>query len=444
MPLGKVFRNWYPLAASWILMALELSLVSAIMARLANPRISLAAYGGIVFPLSLIIEAPIIMLLAASTALCKDSQAYRLVYRFMFWTGAGLTAVHILVATTPLYGLVVGGLIDAPEEIRDPARLGMIIMIPWTWAIAYRRLQQGVLIRFGKSHRVGIGTALRLVTNMTVLGIGYAIGTIPGIVVGTSAVAIGVVCEAAYAGFSVRPILRGVLPKAPVSEQPLTIGRFLHFYIPLAMTSLLTLLALPIGSAAISRMPRALDSLAVWPVLSGLTFTLRSLGLAFNEVVVALLDQPGAARALRRFTLLLSMATSLILLIVAATPLAGIYFGGVAGLTDTLRHLAGKGVWIAILLPALGVHQNWHQGVLVHSHKTRAITEAVIVYILISSTLLLLGILLQDIPGLFVALIAAAIGNTCQVSWLWFRSRERVNQLSQDPSQLPRIGILEG
>jgi len=43
---------------------------------------------------------------------------------------------------------------------------------------------------------------------------------------------------------------------------------FLDFYIPLAMTSLLFLLAQPMGSAAISRMPMALESLAVWPVVS--------------------------------------------------------------------------------------------------------------------------------------------------------------------------------
>ena len=43
--------------------------IAAVVARLPNPRINLAAYGGIVFPLALIIESPIIMLLAASVAL---------------------------------------------------------------------------------------------------------------------------------------------------------------------------------------------------------------------------------------------------------------------------------------------------------------------------------------------------------------------------------------
>jgi hypothetical protein len=68
----RIFDTWWPLAASWVLMGAELPVLSAVVARLDNPEINLAAYGGIIFPIALLIEAPVIMLLAASTALCKD------------------------------------------------------------------------------------------------------------------------------------------------------------------------------------------------------------------------------------------------------------------------------------------------------------------------------------------------------------------------------------
>ncbi len=423
LTLRQVWRTWWPLAASWILMGLELPTVSAIMARLADPEISLAAYGGIVFPLSMIVEAPIIMLLSASTALCKDRQSYQLLRRFMIIMGVGLTATHLLIVLTPLYGLVIGGLIGAPEEIREPARIGLIIMTPWTWSIAYRRLQQGVLIRFGRSHLVGIGTAIRLGTNVLVLAAGYALGTLPGIVVGSTAVASGVVAEAIYAGITVRPVLRGPVSAAAAQETPLTMGRFLHFYIPLAMTPLIALLSAPIGSASISRMPRALDSLAVWPVISGLGFMLRSVGIAYNEVVVALLDRPGALRALKRFALMLGTTTSAILLLVAATPIAGYYFGRLSALPPTLTLLATQGIWLSILMPGLGVLQSWRQGILVHTRRTRAITEAVVLYLLVNAVLLGIGIHLERITGLFVALAAITIGNAAQIIWLGLRSR---------------------
>ena len=63
--LKRVLVTWWPLAASWLLMGVELPALSAIVARLPEPEINLAAYGGVVFPIALIIESPIIMLLAS-------------------------------------------------------------------------------------------------------------------------------------------------------------------------------------------------------------------------------------------------------------------------------------------------------------------------------------------------------------------------------------------
>ena len=39
MRLGEVARTWLPLAASWLVMGLEMPVVSAIIARLADPEV---------------------------------------------------------------------------------------------------------------------------------------------------------------------------------------------------------------------------------------------------------------------------------------------------------------------------------------------------------------------------------------------------------------------
>jgi len=114
----QVFRAWSPLAASWLMMGIELPAVSAVMARLAHPEISLAAFGGIVFPLALLIEAPIIMLLSASTALSRDRPSYLKLRRFMWLAAGGLTALHLAVAATPLWDVVVGRLLGSLSASR--------------------------------------------------------------------------------------------------------------------------------------------------------------------------------------------------------------------------------------------------------------------------------------------------------------------------------------
>jgi hypothetical protein len=436
--MRRVAQTWWPLAASWLLMGAELPALSAVMARLPHPEINLAAYGGVVFPLALIIESPIIMLLAASTALSKDWASYLKLSRFMMRAGAILTTLHVLVAFTPLYYVVVEGVIGAPPEIVEPARVGLMIMTPWTWSIAYRRFQQGVLIRFGHPRAVGLGTAFRLCADAVVLSIGYYTGTIPGIVVATCAVIAGVLTEATYAGLAVRPVLRDQLKLTKPVEPPLTFRAFLEFYVPLAMTSLLVLLVQPIGAAAMSRMPRALESLAVWPVVSGLIFMLRSIGIAYNEVVVALLDEPGSTPTLRRFATLLTATTTFLLVILTATPLADFWFGRASGLSLPLVVLAHTALWLALPIPGSNVLQSWYQGALVHKRRTRGITQAMGIFLLISSAVLWAGVTWGQVVGLVVGLAAFGAASLAQTAWLWYRSRPVMHSLeTRDAGSLP-------
>ncbi len=421
--MQRIIRTWWPLAASWMLMAAELPALSAVMARLPNPSINLAAYGGVVFPLALIIESPILMLLSASTALSKDWASYRKIWRFMMATSAVMTGLHLLLVFTPLYYVVVRGILGVPEVIVEPARIGLMIMTPWTWAIAYRRYHQGVLIRFGHSKAVGAGTVMRLSANGLVLLIGYSLGTVSGIVVATSAVIAGVISEAVYVGLAVRPVLRDDVKPAPPVVPPLVWRAFFAFYIPLALTSFISLVAQPIGSAGLSRMPDPIASLAVWPVVTGLLFLIRSLGFAFNEVVVALLDRRGMMSSLRLFTGILAVSVTAFLLLFVMTPLSEVWFGRISALPPHLAELARTGLWLTLPIPALTALQSWYQGSIVNSRRTRGITEAVVIFLVVNVTLLWAGVVWGQVIGLYVGLAAFTISSAAQTAWLWWRSR---------------------
>ena len=440
LTLRQVVAAWTPLAGSWLLMGLELPAVSAVMARLPDPKVSLAAYGGVVFPMALLIESPIIMLLAASTAVVRDEPSYRVVRRFMFAVAGALTLLHALVAFTPLFDLLVAQVLGVPSEIREPARLGLRILLPWTLSIAFRRTQQGVMIRHGDPRAVTIGTAIRLGTNALILGIGLWHGGWPGIVVGCTAVASGVVAEAIYAGICAAPVLRRSIWGRPVVGTPLTLASFLHFYLPLMATPLISFLAMPLASAAMSRMPLALDSLAVWPALNGLTFTLRSMGFAFNEVVVSQLDRWRPVAALRRFALLLGLATSGLLVLMAVSPLGTLWFGRVSGLPPALAALGAGAFVFMIPQPFFAVWQSLFQGALLHSRRTRGVTESVVAMLLATLTVLAIGIVLQRGAGLFAVAAAFVVGNLAQTAWLWARGRAELNGvIARDAEHVPSV-----
>jgi hypothetical protein len=402
-------------------MALEGPAISAVVARLANPEINLAAFGGLVFPLALVVEAPVIMLLAASTALCRDWDSYRHLRGFMHKVSAVLTVLHAVVVFTPLYGLIATQLVKAPPDIIGPARTGLMVMLPWTWAIAYRRFNQGTLIRHGYSLSVGLGTAVRLAADGAVLLVGYLVGTIPGIVVASGAIIAGVVSEAVYVGLRVRPVLRTRVRLAPPLKVPLTFRAFLDFYVPLSLTSLVLCVASPIVSAGISRMPGALESLALWPVVTGVTFLVRSPGISYNEVVVALLDHPRAYLRLKRFTAGLCLGTTAVLLVFLIPPVGSLWFERATGLSSQLAAVARHSLLFAVPMPAIAVLQSWYQGMVLHSRRTRSITESVLVYLFVSGLVLLAGVVWGGAQGIYMGMAAVTAGELARTVWLRFR-----------------------
>jgi len=418
-----VLAAWLPLALSWLMMAIELPALGAVVARLADPKINLAAYGGVVFPLALLIEAPVIMLLSASTALCRTHQAYTTLRRYMMVMGGALTGLHVLLAFTPLFDLVAVRLLDVPADVIEPARIGMRIMTPWTWTIAYRRFMQGIQIRAGRSRLVGIGTGVRLAANSCVLAVGYFAWRPAGIVVGTTAIAVGVSAEALFAHFATLPLVRQLLrAQTDGTEHELRWRPFLSFYFPLALTSLLVLAVNPIGTAAVSRMPRALDSLAAWPSVMGLMFLFRSLGMALNEVVIAMLERPGAHAAVRLFARRLSLVLSIAFFAVMLTPLGLGWFRGVQHLTPEHAELGLRAVLCGGLLPGLSAAQNWYQGWLVHARRTRAIGEAIAIYLLVCVCLLAVGIRWGGASGIVVFMASSSVAALAQTLWLQRRA----------------------
>ena len=153
------------------------------------------------------------------------------------------------------------------------------------------------------------------------------------------------------------------------------------------------------------------------------------MGHAFQEVAVALLDHPGSYRSLQRFVRLLATSTTTVLIVGALTPASRFWFETVSGLNPELVELARTGLWFGILLPSLSVLQNWFQGILVHSRFTRAVTEAVVVFLITCGTGLLVGVYLGRFAGLYVGLASFSLGGLAQMSWLWARSRKWVSKL---------------
>ena len=419
----QILKTWLPLVGSWLLMSIEQPAINAIIARLADAEVNLAAYGSISLSIAIIINAPGIMLLAASTALCKDWETYRKIGKITLLIGGILSAIHLSVAVTPIYDFIVNVLMEVPAEVVEPGRIGLICLAPFSFGIAFRRYQQGTMIRFGHSNLVWETTLARLVVVCVILAIGMVVKTIPGTLLGGLAQGLGVLASAIYAGIRIRKI-KAQIQAAPVIENPLTLKQFFKFYIPLALTSTLLMLWQPLISSAVSRMPDPLESLAVWSVVSGLLNTLRSPGMAYREAVVALLDEPKAFQVLRKFTLLGSAVLVGFTALFVLTPMSEFWFSTVASLTPEIVPVAQTALAFGIPVGCMRMYLSFFEGIIVSQGKTNAIAEAVVVFLFALSIVLILGVVLESYKGIYIATAAYLFANLTQTVWLMLRSRK--------------------
>lgn len=422
LTLWQILRFFIPLAASWVLMTAETPSISAAVARLPNAERMIAALG-IMMALAVTIESPVIMLLGTSTALARNRQAYQVLLRYTRDLCLSLTALTALIAFTPLFDIFLLRVMGIPTAIAEAVRPGLQIMLLWTAAIGWRRFKQGVLIRFGYTRYVGLGTGIRLVASVGTAVALAVWGGITGVETAAWALMAGVLVEALYAEWvSQRVISKHLPPEVEASEPPLTYSAVNRYHLPLAMTSLLVLLAQPVIGAALARTPNPERALAAWPLTFGVLLISRSLGLALPELVIAMLQNPANYPAMRRFTMALGTIAGVGLLLVVFTPLGQWYYTGFIGMPLSLAQDALPGVLAGLPVPVLMVWASWERGLLMTHKHTTPLSVAMGLHILTLATVLTMGVLLR-LPG--VPLAAAALSLAMLVEAFYLHSQSR-------------------
>lgn len=409
-----IFAFWAPLAATWVMMAVEGPYLAAVVARLPEPTLGLAAYG-VAIAMAVLVEAPVIMLLSASTALVEDAVSYRRLRTFAHGLNAFATLLLLVVLVPSVHRGLMVGLLGLPEDLAGLTYGALWCFLPWPAAIGYRRFWQGVLIRAGRTRLVAGGTVVRLVA-MSAAALALAISTdLPGASVGASALSVGVLTEAAAARWMARGAIRALLDPtdraasppaaAPISGDPhdiAEIGRagvstatpppepapserdaapsysdIGSFYVPLALTSLVGIAIQPMLTFFMGRAAFPVESLAVFPVVSSLGFLFRSVGLSFQDAVIALLGRRDEGYAeIRRFAIGLGAALSGILGLIAFTPLSHLWFVHVSGLTPELAEFAIPAARVLTPVPFFGVLLSLQRGVLIRNRTTGPIIIA--------------------------------------------------------------------
>jgi hypothetical protein len=408
LSLGRVGRFWLPLQATWLMMAVEGPFLAAVIARLPDPKFNLAAYG-VAFSLAIMVEAPVIMMMSAATALVDSAGNYRRLRNFTWLLNTGITAVMLLLIFTPAWDLVILSLMGLDPEVARLTHTSLVILLPWPAAIGFRRFYQGLLIRAGLTRRVAWGTVVRLSFMVFTAVVIRQATSLPGAWVGACALSSGVLAEAVASRLMARRQVADLLTQA--GQGLLSYGEIFTFYYPLALTSTISLVVHPMVTFFLGQSRNALESLAVMPVINSLVFIFRTPGLSFQEVAIAVLGRSWGNLALvRRFAGLLGMGAAVGLALIALTPLSSVWFQKVSGLSPELTAFALPPVRILVLMPAMSVLLSLQRSLQVARRQTGPVTWASLIEVGAILLVLLLTLKVGDWIGATAAACAFMVG----------------------------------
>jgi hypothetical protein len=400
----KIFLFWIPLAATWLMMSAEGPYLAAIIARLANEKYNLAAFG-IAYSFGLMLEAPIIMLLSASIAIVKNKYSYEKMLKFTHILNFGITLGMLTLIYPKIFFFLTVNLMGLKTEIAKITHLSTIFLLPWPAAIGYRRFFQGILIKYGKTNKVAIGTIVRL-SAMSVTALVLFTSKLHGACIATISLSIGVSCEALATRIMVHGLIKEVKKgHHEESTEKIKFGEIIHFYYPLALTPVIALTAQPLVTFFIGKSNHAIESLAVLPVVSSFIFIFRSLGLSYHEVAVALMGEKFKNYIkIRNFAIFIGLFSFISLTIIIFTPLIHIWLKTISGLTDELADFAILPMKIMAITPVLSVLISFQRAILVLGKQT--------VYVSIGTMIEVIGIFTVLFTMIKFTLVSGAIAAT--------------------------------
>jgi len=423
----RIFRFWLPLAGTWLMMAVEGPLLAAIIARMSAAELNLAAYG-VAYAFALVAEAPIIMLMSAATALVSGQRSYRQLRRFTAILCVLVTALMVLLLVPPVFDLIMFRLVGLSAEVGSRVYLALLVLLPWPGVIGLRRFYQGVLIRNRQTDRVALATVARVGFMALSALLLYCYPAVQGALLGGVALSCGVIAELV----ATRLLASGAVTRFLTTEDTeagMDMRGLSRYYLPLAMTPFITLGVHPLVTFFLGQGRQPLESLAVMPVIGALVFVFRAIGLSFQEAGIALVGENTANwKTVGWFATTLAGVMTVLLVVIAYTPLAEFWFVRVSGLTQGLAEFSIWPLRLMAFLPAMTVMSAYLRALLMGAQVTRPISTATVVEAALIVAVLTALLYDASLPGAVCAAIAYLVGRMAAILWMLLPVRQVVRK----------------
>ncbi len=379
----QLTKFFIPLATMPIMISLSHNIINAALARFPAPELSLAVFT-LLKAVTNIFNAPLHMSRQTILTLVNDKSSFKLITKFLWLVGGVMMLGVLILGTTPLGPWLLRNIIGLTESKKILLLQQALLVTSFLpLVVVLRNIPQALATGLEKTHILIPGVVIRVITITLFLWWSIRTSLLSGVMAGSLTWIVGVGLE----GLTILVLLKyrlGTLPQiadeiADTQPEKLKLPKIIKFVLPLTAMVLLMRFIQPIIQSGIARAPGpATTTLAAYGVAWGIVTLIRSPLRMLNQCILVYVDGMNDPRwpTVKKFSLLVGILISIIMLVIGLTPLGAWLLTTVMAVSTPIAELAQQVIAAFWLFPLIKAWRESFWGILMEKNTTGIISWA--------------------------------------------------------------------
>ena len=356
-------RFFLPLMLTAELMMISHAIISAFLARMADPEAVLAAYS-IAFYLHATLGSPLWACQIIAVSYIRDRASFVRMITFGTWVGVPLIVLWTLIGTTPLGDWAYGGLFGAGPEVVRTAKLCTLIFTGMILFVIVRSAIYGLFMVKRRTILVTYGSILRLIALALLLY--FLSGLVQGAEVGAASLVACVAVETIAACIIARPYFK----RLPQGDEPPAYRDIWKLSWPIMCMHIAESGVVFTLNMFLGRLLRPELALAAFGILDSVLRVLLSPTRNLIPVVQTLVNSRRDLPAVLLFSLLVGLIFAGFMLLFLFEPVRTLALTGIMGLPPEMADYIAPALALGGLLALTMTASALTRGLLINAKRT--------------------------------------------------------------------------
>jgi hypothetical protein len=413
--LKDAYAFFLPLIFMAEMMMISHSIIHAFLARLPDPKVTLAAYN-VAFSYHSVAGSPIWTAVMTSLAFLTDRRSVYRMLSFNLWLSGMVTLAGAVVAFTPVGDLLFGLLMGASPEVTRQAKKALAIFLVIPPVTVFRAVSYALLMHQRHTILITIGTFMRL------LSLAGFLAVLPLFVRGASVGAAAMLlCITVEAILAVAVAWRFFLHLPESAERAPGYGEIWRFAWPLMLVQASENGVVFTINFFLGRLARPDLALAAFGVTDGLWKMILSPLRNLTQTAQTLVRTRAEIRLILRFTMQVTLGFAVLVGLFHLGAARAFLLDGVMGLTPELSAVIAPSLRLFSLLALVLGFSALFRGLLLRARITAQIARAAAVRIAVVVAVGMVALLQPDMNGAMLGLLALVGGFGSELLMLGYR-----------------------